>query len=431
MTTPTSPSLPSADPEALLETLAATPHAVIIQDLDGVCMPLVRDPLTRVMDPAYIEAVARLDGRFYVLTNGEHIGRRGVNGIAERAVGTAATERGLYLPGLAAGGVQWQDRFGQVSHPGVSDAELAFLAAAPRRMTAALATELSRPDYALAPSQPAALAEAAVLDNPVSPTINLNAVYPRLRDPARDAVRLQQAALQCLHDLQAHAAEAGLADSFFIHLAPNRGRDNQGRERLAPADGGRMGTTDFQFMLAGAIKEIGVLVLLNHHIHRRTGHYPLGEDFNARQAPRDLDALVDLARTHIPADDMPRLIGVGDTVTSAPVDGSDDHQRGGSDRGFLTLIQALGQAFGTDNRTVFVDSSGGELDRPAIDTTALAAGGNRAWQALAGMTDPHDPLRLDHVVPGGPARYTALLQAVADHRTRPDDQSSDSSRPVT
>ena len=38
-------------------------------------MQLVKDPLTRRMDRAYVEAAAALRG-FVVLTNGEHEGRR-------------------------------------------------------------------------------------------------------------------------------------------------------------------------------------------------------------------------------------------------------------------------------------------------------------------------------------------------------------------
>ncbi|MEM6427534.1 MAG: glucosylglycerol 3-phosphatase, partial [Cyanobacteria bacterium P01_D01_bin.128] len=117
--------------DSLVDVLANTDNLLIIQDLDGVCMGLVNDPLNRVIETDYVMAARSLDGHFYVLTNGEHIGQRGVNRIIERAFGDAEQVKaeGLYLPGLAAGGVQWQDRFGQVSHPGVSKAELAFLAA--------------------------------------------------------------------------------------------------------------------------------------------------------------------------------------------------------------------------------------------------------------------------------------------------------------
>ena len=82
-------------------------------------MDLVHDPRRRSLDPLYVEAASRLDGHFVVLTNGEHEGSRGVNRLVERALsGRADTARqGLYLPGLGAGGVQLQDRFGRVSRP--------------------------------------------------------------------------------------------------------------------------------------------------------------------------------------------------------------------------------------------------------------------------------------------------------------------------
>ena len=69
--------------EALLEELRHQPDWLMVQDLDGVCMPLVLDPLTRVMPAPYIRAAAKLQGRFCVLTNGEHAGLRGVNPLVE------------------------------------------------------------------------------------------------------------------------------------------------------------------------------------------------------------------------------------------------------------------------------------------------------------------------------------------------------------
>ena len=115
-------------PDQLLKELGNVNDLLIVQDLDGVCMQLVKDPLTRRMKPSYVRAAAALQGEFVVLTNGEHEGRRGVNRLVEAALGDASLPAadGLYLPGLAAGGVQLQDRFGDLSHPGVSEAEMAF-----------------------------------------------------------------------------------------------------------------------------------------------------------------------------------------------------------------------------------------------------------------------------------------------------------------
>ena len=106
----------SLDATWFLEELAASDTLLIIQDLDGVCMGLVRDPLTRQLERRYIEAARRLDGAFYVLTNGEHIGRRGVNQLIHGALAseTLAAEQGLYLPGLAAGGVRFDRAYNQL-----------------------------------------------------------------------------------------------------------------------------------------------------------------------------------------------------------------------------------------------------------------------------------------------------------------------------
>ena len=99
-------------------------------------------------------------------------------------------------------------------------------------------------------------------------------------------------------------------------------------------------------MLRGAIKEVGVLALLNRYYFHQTGRYPLGESFNVRRAPHDMDALVSLVAENFDPAQMPLIVGVGDTVTaqqSAGGVGSEvvgsEVKRGGSDRNFLQLIQ--------------------------------------------------------------------------------------------
>ena len=171
--------MPRLTPDQLLQELTGAEDLLIVQDLDGVCMQLVKDPLTRRMDPSYVDAVAALDGQFAVLTNGEHEGRRGVNRLVEQALGdpNLPKREGRYLPGLAAGGVQLQDRFGDLSHPGVSPAEMAFLAAAPTRMEALLMERLPGLLPQLGVDDLAEVAKAAVLDTQVSPTINLNGIF--------------------------------------------------------------------------------------------------------------------------------------------------------------------------------------------------------------------------------------------------------------
>jgi len=399
--------MPRLAPDQLLEELTPVDDLLIVQDLDGVCMQLVKDPLTRRMDPGYVNAAADLRGSFVVLTNGEHEGRRGVNRLVEAALGDQIKpdQAGLYLPGLAAGGVQFQDRFGHLSHPGVSEAEMAFLAAAPLRMEQLLLERLPAELPGVSSEQLKVLAQQAVLDTQVSPTINLNGVFALVPGDVSRQRRLQQMLAELMDQLLQEASAAGLEGSFFLHVAPNLGRDADGRERAKPAAAGDVGTTDIQFMLTGSLKEAGLLVLINQHIARRHGVFPLGEDFNVRTAPRDHQALLQLAEERLPMERMPRLVGVGDTVTSTQADDGQRWFRGGSDRGFLTLLKDLGACSKQPNRVILVDSSHGEVDRPSL-----------ADGRLLGISDPQDPLELDVLMPGGPADYINWFQTLAQRR---------------
>ena len=394
-------------PDQLLKELGNVNDLLIVQDLDGVCMQLVKDPLTRRMKPSYVRAAAALQGEFVVLTNGEHEGRRGVNRLVEAALGDASLPAadGLYLPGLAAGGVQLQDRFGDLSHPGVSEAEMAFLAAAPQRMEALLMQRLPALLPEVDPVLLAQRAHEAVLDTQVSPTINLNGIFGLVAGDVDRQRALQTMLEELMQDLLAEAIGQGLDGSFFLHVAPNLGRDSQGLERLKPAVAGDVGTTDIQFMLTGSLKEAGLLVLLNQHIARRWGKAPFGEAFNVRTAPHEPDALLALVQEQIPVERMPLLVGVGDTVTSTASPDGSGWLRGGSDRGFLTLLQQLGRWSGQTNRVVLVDSSHGEVDRPSLKD-----------EQLKGITDPQDPLHLDVLMTGGPEQYITWFETLARGR---------------
>lgn len=179
--------------EVLTNVLTTQENILIIQDLDGVCMGLVKDPLTRVIDPNYVKATQAFDGHFYVLTNGEHIGQRGVNGIIERGFGDSADvkARGLYLPGLAGGGVQWQNRQGNVSHPGVSESELAFLAAVPQKIEERFRHFFEQNNATTTVKNLEDCIQASVLDNKVSPSANLNTFYEQLRESPNLYIDLQ------------------------------------------------------------------------------------------------------------------------------------------------------------------------------------------------------------------------------------------------
>ena len=113
--------------------LISSKNILIIQDIDGVCIPLVKDPMTRKLESKYIYAVKEFAEEFFVLTCGEHEGPRGVNRIIERSLRstTEPKKKELYLRGLAACGVEYQENDGEISYEGVTEKELDFLSKVP------------------------------------------------------------------------------------------------------------------------------------------------------------------------------------------------------------------------------------------------------------------------------------------------------------
>ena len=411
----------SLDHQSLSQALVERENILIIQDLDGVCMGLVKDPLTRTMEARYIKAVKSLGKHFFVLTNGEHIGQRGVNGIIDRTFDPdTAQAEGLYLQGLAGGGVQWQDSYGNVVHPGVSEAEMTFLEAVPVKVSNYLRRQLGKElRSSISDAQLEEYIQATVLDNKVSPTANLNVFHETLKDRPELYAELQQKIEAFTSNLLAEAQEKGLGDSFFIHYAPNLGRNEQGLEVMQPTKGEDSGTTDFQFMLRGAIKEVGVLVILNHYYYLQTGKYPLGMNFNAREAPHKQADLLQLVKDNFDPKLMPTIVGAGDTVTSKAVEtnGKTEYKRGGSDRGFLELVQALGKEFNTDNAVIYVDSSGGELkNRQALKIDRSNPDEPKVLQGIGGKGDTEDPLTLNFVFPNGHPEYIDFFCGLAEAR---------------
>jgi len=411
----------SLEHDRWVELLATTQNLLLIQDLDGVCMGLVKDPLNRVISTDYVEATKGFEGHFYVLTNGEHVGQRGINGIIERAFGDADQVRAQrhYLPGLAAGGVQWQTRSGDVDHPGVSEAELSFLEAVPDKIRQRLRQFFEQHSGVLSDQNLAFGIDASALDNIASPTANLNTFHSLLQDDMATYVALQHEMHQCMEDLLTEANQQGLGDSFFVHYAPNHGRGPDGKEIVWFSAGQESGTTDFQFMLRGAIKEAGVLALLNRYYGQQTDTYPLGKDWSVRQAPHSHQELIDLVAQNFDPSTMPRIVGVGDTVTSTVFmeAGQAVAKRGGSDRNFLHLVQDIGRQFNTGNVVTYVDSSGGELKNRQALKLEQQDGRAVVTEGPGDPRDKEDPLTLNVVFPGGYQQYCQAFQQAAAQRS--------------
>ena len=303
-------------------------------------------------------------------------------------------------------------RQGKISHPGVTEQELAFLAQVSQRIQHQLEAFFKEHSTPLSSAEINTGIEASILDNVASPTANLNTFYEKLKNHPETYAKLQETIQTLMENLLEEAKQAGLTDSFFIHYAPNLGRDETGKELLRPATENDSGTTDFQFMIRGAIKEAGVLAILNRYYSQRTGTYPLGETFNVRNAPNDYTELLQLVRDHFDFDLMPILIGVGDTVNSsvAEINGKLDIRRGGSDRAFLQLIQDIHP----HNLTVYIDSSGGEVkNRKPVRIETPSTGKPNVVEL---PTDANDPLTLNLIFPNGHNEYTTFFRNVAATR---------------
>ena len=182
---------------------------------------------------------------------------------------------------------------------------------------------------------------------------------------------------------------------------PNLGIRN-GKEIMKYSTQNEFGTTDIQFIIKGAIKEAGLLLLLNKYIANKTGVYPFGENFNVRNAPKTHKKLIALCKDKIPSDQMPLLVGVGDTVTSVKDNKDNSWLRGGSDRGFLTLIQRLGESYNKENQVIFVNSCNDQVLRPKINGADMT-----------GISDPNDDLNFNMIINDGPREYIEWFKQLA------------------
>ncbi len=390
---------------SLEKIILSSQNILFIQDIDGVCIPLVKDPMTRKLNKEYIFAAKKLDKEFFVLTCGEHEGKRGVNRIIERSLGSKLKPKqdGLYLRGLGACGVEYQDNKGEINSEGISKEELDFLANVPQIM---------RPKFRLIvkklfPKMDDNLInfhmKKSICDTRFSPTINFNSLF-EISENNIKKIRIQSYFQKMMNEIISIGESMGLRNSFFLHISPNLGSKN-GVEILKESKNDDIGSTDIQLLLKGAEKDAGVLFLLNKFIGDRKGKKPFGENFNFRDAPIEKNEKIAFCKKYIQPKDMPLIIGVGDTVTSNQVRNSKSFSRGGSDRSFLEFIQLLGYEFGIRNNIIFVDSSYGEVFRPSTKETGLK-----------GITDKYDSLKFDIIFQDGPEEYINWFTKIAHKR---------------
>ena len=397
------------DPNHSLKKIALAENILIIQDIDGVCIPLVKDPLKRELEQKYIYAAASLKDEFAVLTCGEHEGRRGVNRIVERSMqrsGYDIAKDGLYLPGLAACGVELQDNHGNVSHPGLTEEEINFLRLVPEKMAILLQLRLKELIPTLKVEEADQLIKVAINDTRFTPTINLNEILGISPNDLNLNLKLQSMMIEIMNEILKEADRKELGESFHLHMMPNLGKSN-GKEIMKYAKEGDIGTTDIQFIINGAFKEAGLLILLNEYIRSKTGNRPFGDNFNVKNAPKSSEELIRACAQNIPRSQMPLLIGVGDTVTSIKAKSEDGWLRGGSDRGFLSLIQDLGKEFNKENQIVFVNSSNDEVFRPTYNE-----------ETMQGVSDINDNLKFNIVFTGGSEEYISWFLKLSDMRTK-------------
>ena len=390
----------------LQKQLISSKNILFIQDIDGVCIPLVKDPMTRKLESKYIYAAKSLAEEFFVLTCGEHEGQRGVNRIIERSLKSSIEpkKKELYLRGLAACGVEYQENNGEISFEGISENELDFLSTVPSLIKPKfdlivknIFPELNQTDINLH-------AAKSICQTRFSPTINFNSLF-ELVDKDSDKRKLIQISFEkMMNEIIFKAESEGLKNSFFLHISPNLGNKN-GKEIIKLSTKDDIGSTDIQLLINGAVKDSGVLFLLNKFIEDKTGKAPLGSNFNFRNSPKSIREKIDLCKKTIQMNDMPLIVGVGDTVTSKKNNDENIYYRGGSDRSFLEFIQMLGNEFGINNKIIFVDSSSGEVKRPSTKKTGLI-----------GISDVDDNLKFDMVFKNGPKEYISWFIELAMKR---------------
>lgn len=387
--------------------LILSKNILFIQDIDGVCIPLVKDPMTRKLESKYIYAAKELAEEFFVLTCGEHEGPRGVNRIIERSLRSSIEpkKKKLYLRGLAACGVEYQENNGETSFEGVSEKEMNFLSIVPTLLKPKFDLIVKNIFPELNQEEINFHAAKSICQTRFSPTINFNSLFELAGKDYEKRKLIQISFEKMMNEIIFKAETEGLKNSFFLHISPNLGKENDS-EIIKLSSKSDIGSTDIQLLIKGAVKDSGVLFLLNKFIEIKTGKAPFGSNFNFRNSPKSFREKIDLCKRSIEIDDMPVIVGVGDTITSKKNIGEKSYLRGGSDRSFLEFIQILGNEFGINNKIIFVDSSSGEVERPSTKKTGLI-----------GISDFHDNLNFDIVFKNGPKEYISWFIELAKKRS--------------
>ena len=390
------------------EIIVNSKSILFIQDIDGVCIPLVKDPMNRELEPKFIFAAKNLEEEFFVLTCGEHEGSRGVNRIIERSLNNIIDpkEKGLYLRGLAACGVEYQDNNGNICFEGVSKGEVDFLSKVPDLMKPRFELIVKEIFPNLGQEDINFHASKSICETRFSPTINFNSLFDLVKKDSNKRKLIQISFERMMNEIIYEAESKGLKNSFFLHISPNLGTKN-GNEIIKLSTENDIGSTDIQLLIKGAVKETGVLFLLNKFINDKTGKAPFGSNFNFKNSPKSFKEKIDFCKKYIGLEDMPIIIGVGDTVTSHKNTKENYISRGGSDRSFLELIQILGEEFGIKNKIIFVDSSSGEVDRPSTKKSGLK-----------GISDDKDKLTFDMVFQNGPEEYINWFIEMSNKRSQ-------------
>ena len=342
-----------------------------------------------------------------MLTCGEHEGPRGVNRIIERSLRSTFEPKNkeLYLRGLAACGVEYQENNGETSFEGVSEKEINFLSKVPSLIRPKFDFIVKNIFPNLSQEDINYHAAKSICETRFSPTINFNSLFDLVKKDSEKRKLIQISFEKMLNEIICKAESEGLKNSFFLHISPNLGNKN-GRETIKLSSDHDIGSTDIQLLIKGAVKDSGVLFLLNKFIEDKTGKAPFGNNFNFRNSPNSITKKIDLCKKTIKVEDMPLIIGVGDTVTSKKHNGEKIFFRGGSDRSFLEFIQILGTEFGIKNKIIFVDSSSGEVERPSTKKTELI-----------GISDDYDKLKFDIVFKNGPKEYMNWFMELVKKRS--------------